>query len=197
MLGSNAEKADMGNSSANALLKAKAFGEYMDSKQDLGTNLGMNMYNTERGFQNQMQNMIPTYKSMWTDDLQNMMNVGNMRQQYGQNLINEQKNIWDTRYSKPYERLAGYANLITPLGGLGSQQVSSGGYQTNPIQGALSGALTGASLYNMFKSTPQSSPVNFQPINLMQSMYGNTSSPTLNSGYANWQNPSQYSLIGG
>lgn len=124
-LKSTSQAAGMGGSTADALLQGQLMRNLGDSLQNLGTGIYGGAYDKERTIQNQMLNMIPQFRNIEQQDLANLMSVGDVRQQMAQNVLNEMKQVWDTRQSQPYNRLAQYANLITPMGGLGGKQTQS------------------------------------------------------------------------
>ncbi len=97
---------------------------------DAATNLYSNMYNQERGFQQQALGMVPQYYGQALD-------AGLMQQSIDQQQIDA-----------PLRPIQQYANLIFPQAGFGSVQ-STPLYQ-NKTAGALGGLAAGASIYNAF-----------------------------------------------
>lgn len=152
-LQSTAQSAGMGNSTAQALLQGQLMRQLGDSQQKLATNIYGGAYGTERQNQLNAMNFAPTLAANDITDLQNLMGVGDIRQQKAGSILGELKNVWDTRQNQVYDRLAQYANLVMPLGGMGGSNVQSLGSQSqNPLMGALSGAALGNSLSSAFKA---------------------------------------------
>jgi hypothetical protein len=150
-----------------------------DSQQKLATNIYGGAYGTERQNQLNAMNFAPTLAANDITDLQNLMGVGDVRQQKAQSILGELRNVWDTRQSMPYNRLAQYANLIMPISGMGGSSVSSlQSQQPNMMQNLVGGALAGNALGSMFQK-PQSyqapsfgyQPMQLQPQGQLQSPY--------------------------
>jgi len=158
-LKSTSQSAGMGNSTADALLKGQLFRQLGDSQQKLATNIYGGAYGTERQNQLNAMNFAPTLAANELTDLQNFMAVGDVKQQKAQSVLGELKNVWDTRQSQPYNRLAQYANMVMPLAGMGGSQVQNLQSQSpNMAQNLIGGAMAGAALGKAFQ-TPQ---INYQ-----------------------------------
>jgi hypothetical protein len=116
----------------------KAFGD------SLG-NLWGNIYNQERGYQNQALGMSPQLANADYNDAQKLVGVGDARRGYTQDLANQSMQDFYGAQNYGWDQLNKLAGLQSSfLGNSGSTtQTGPNPYQTSPLAGALGGGLTG------------------------------------------------------
>ena len=141
-----------------AFSRANAFGDNSAYQQTVGQNqrafgdalsqLAGNLYNQERGYQNQMTGQAPGLAQADYADAQALIGVGDARRQYLQDLSNMQQQDFAGAQNYGWSQLG-------QLAGLGNQFIGNQGtttstspnpYQTSPLAGAIGGGLAGAAL---------------------------------------------------
>jgi hypothetical protein len=105
------------------------------------------LYNDERGRQTQMAAMAPMMNQMRYADASTLGQLGIQKEDYQQDLINEQIARHNFEQNAPYDKLSRYASIIQPGMGIGGTQTSTTqAPKRNRTTGALGGAAAGASV---------------------------------------------------
>lgn len=106
-------------------------------------------YESERARQQQMVSMAPQLAAMDYTDLAQLAQIGGLREQRAQDLLNAEIARWDYQQNLPWNKIQQYNNLLMGGAGLGSttssrtQAPSQGGF--NPA-GAIGGMAAATSL---------------------------------------------------
>ena len=109
------------------------------------------IYNQERGRQMQANLFAPQAAESDYNDIQRLLGAGDVRREYGQDLLNAQYEEFLRAQQHPQEQLGILGNAVAGSLGAGGTTISS---QPNPYRpsrsaGALGGAATGAALGSM------------------------------------------------
>jgi hypothetical protein len=134
-------------------MQDKAFGD------SLG-NLWGNIYNQERGFQNQALGMSPQLAQADYNDAQKLVGVGDARRGYTQDLANQSMQDFYGSQNYGWDQLNKLAGLQSSfLGNSGSTtQTGPNPYQTSPLAGALGGGMAGYSAGSMLGASAMGGP---------------------------------------
>lgn len=111
-------------------------------------------YSAERLNQIRGQALMPQFQQSAYQDAQNLVGVGDIYRQEGQDMLNLQYQDWAAQQNQPYRQLDVLANALgAAVNGQGSVQSAgydtSGMYTPNRYASALGGGLAGAGLGNM------------------------------------------------
>lgn len=105
------------------------------------------LYSEERGRQMQMAAMAPQINQMRYADANTLGQLGIQKEDYQQDLINQQIERHNFEQNAPYNALSQYASIIQPGMGIGgTQSTTTSAPKRNRATGALGGAATGASI---------------------------------------------------
>jgi hypothetical protein len=134
-------------------MQDKAFGD------SLG-NLWGNIYNQERGYQNQALGMSPQLAQADYNDAQKLVGVGDARRGYTQDLANQSMQDFYGAQNYGWDQLNKLAGLQSSvLGNSGSTtQTGPNPYQTSPLAGALGGGMAGYSAGSMLGASAMGGP---------------------------------------
>lgn len=125
----------------------------MQNQQALANAQMENNYNLQRN--NQALSAAGLYGNaagLGTQGAQIPLNVGNALQTQYQNQLNDSKQGWDYNQQAPWNDFKNYSNAVTQASGLGSSGSSTSTMprtSSNPVAGALGGAMSGMSAFNM------------------------------------------------
>lgn len=136
--------------------QASAFGQAADAfaktAGDTASNIYYQNYNNERGRQMQAAGLAPSIDAARYTDAAQLAQVGTARENYAQNLINEEVNRYNFNQNQQGMNID---EFIARLSGVrGSDGVKTGITQTprsNPLLGALGGATSVAGGYGALK----------------------------------------------
>lgn len=106
--------------------------------------------------------LAPQVQAMWTTPAQTLDAVGQQRQGYEQQAINDIIDKWNWEQNLPAAKLAQYQNIIQGNYGGTSSGMSTGTTpvaQRNPIMGAMGGAMAGYSMATMMPALGISGPI--------------------------------------
>lgn len=108
------------------------------------------LYNDERGRQMQMAAMAPQIDQMRYADANTLSRLGAQKEDYQQDIINEQIARHNYEQNLPYEKLNRYSQILNPGLGVGGTQTTTQPFHRNRSTGALGGAASGAMMGSYF-----------------------------------------------
>lgn len=116
--------------------------------------LGANLYGQERANQLTAAGMAPTLANQDYTDLGNVLGASQQQEQYNQQQLSDEVNRYNFNQQAPYNNLAQYAGLVTPIGGLGGTQSTTTPSSGGLLSGLLGSALLGVNTASQLGWTP-------------------------------------------
>jgi hypothetical protein len=147
-VGSAASRAGRYGGGAMQSLQDRASGQFAKSLSDTAGQLAYQNYAQERGMQQQATMAAPQMAQADYQDIQNMLQAGQVREGYTGQQQQANINRFNFLQNQPQQNLQNYLSLVygNPLGKVG-QSTSSGSADTSTLQNLLGIAAVGGGLY--------------------------------------------------
>ena len=147
-VGSAASRAGRYGGGAMQSLQDRASGQFAKSLSDTAGQLAYQNYAQERGMQQQATMAAPQMAQADYQDIQNMLQAGQVREGYTGQQQQADINRFNFLQNQPQQNLQNYLSLVygNPLGKVG-QSTSSGSADTSTLQNLLGIAAVGGGLY--------------------------------------------------
>tara|TARA_R100000234_G_scaffold119352_1_gene102044 strand:- start:683 stop:1507 length:825 start_codon:yes stop_codon:yes gene_type:complete len=131
-------------------------GVLADSLGDLANKVYADNYNRERAVMDSMSMRAPQLGEMDYNDIAKLQTVGQAREELAERQLADAMQRFEFEQRKPYEKLREYQASVG--GPFGTSQSTITPMTRNPIMGLLSGASTGAGIYDMVNATGSANP---------------------------------------
>ena len=130
---------DLAAQLANQQLQQFAVGQGMGALQG-GVGMGLDAARLQ-------QATLPGYAQYGMLPTQNLLQAGNIDQQYRQQVLDDEIARWNFYQQQPFNSLNQYAQVAQPGSGGGTTTATGPGSSTSPLVGGLGGAATGMGIY--------------------------------------------------
>lgn len=131
-------------------------GVLADSLGNLANQVYADNYNRERAVMDSMSMRAPALGEMDYNDIAKLQTVGQAREELSERQLADAMQRYEFEQRKPYEKLREYQASVG--GPFGTSQSTITPMTRNPIMGLLSGASTGAGIYDMIGATGSANP---------------------------------------
>lgn len=131
-------------------------GVLADSLGNLANQVYADNYNRERAVMDSMSMRAPALGEMDYNDIAKLQTVGQAREELSERQLADAMQRYEFEQRKPYEKLREYQASVG--GPFGTSQSTITPMTRNPIMGLLSGASTGAGIYDMINATGSANP---------------------------------------
>lgn len=131
-------------------------GVLADSLGNLANQVYADNYNRERAVMDSMSMRAPALGEMDYNDIAKLQTVGQAREELAERQLADAMQRYEFEQRKPYEKLREYQASVG--GPFGTSQSTITPMTRNPIMGLLSGASTGAGIYDMIGATGSANP---------------------------------------
>ena len=131
-------------------------GVLADSLGNLANQVYADNYNRERAVMDSMSMRAPALGEMDYNDIAKLQTVGQAREELAERQLADAMQRYEFEQRKPYEKLREYQASVG--GPFGTSQSTITPMTRNPIMGLLSGASTGAGIYDMINATGSANP---------------------------------------
>ena len=131
-------------------------GVLADSLGNLANQVYADNYNRERAVMDSMSMRAPALGEMDYNDIAKLQTVGQAREELAERQLADAMQRYEFEQRKPYEKLREYQASVG--GPFGTSQSTITPMTRNPIMGLLSGASTGAGIYDMIGATGGANP---------------------------------------
>lgn len=130
---------------ANQQLQQYAVGQGMGALQG-GIGMGLDAARIQ-------QATLPSYAQYGMLPTQNLLQAGNIDQQYRQQVLDDEIARWNFYQQQPWWQMQQYAGIAQPGSGGGTTTATGPGSSTSPLVGGLGGAATGLGIYSGLTSS--------------------------------------------